>query len=66
MKAIQSGRDIALDKILIECHGRSKHTLQIPSKTAGKGYKAYACCFIGYMMEELHTGSIGWGQRGHI
>jgi hypothetical protein len=55
MEAIQSGRDVALDKILIKCHGRSKHILQIPSKIAGKGYKAYACSFIGYMWNFVFT-----------
>jgi hypothetical protein len=49
MEAIQSGRDIALNEILIKYYGRFKHILQILSKAAGKGYKAYACCFISYM-----------------
>jgi hypothetical protein len=54
-EAIQPGRDVALDELLIECHGRSKHTLQIPSKAAGKGYKAYAACFIGYLYNFVFT-----------
>jgi hypothetical protein len=49
MEAIQPGRDIAIDEHLIECKGRSKYILQIPSKAAGKGYKAYMACTIGYL-----------------
>jgi hypothetical protein len=55
MEAIQPRRDIAIDEQLIECHGRLKHTLQILSKAAGKGYKVYAACIIGYMYNFVFT-----------
>jgi hypothetical protein len=55
MEAIQSGRDVAINKHLIKCQGRSKHTLQIPSKAAGKGYKAYMACTIGYLYNFVFT-----------
>jgi hypothetical protein len=49
MEAIQSGRDITINEHLIKCNGRSKHTLQIPTKAAGKGYKAYMTYTISYL-----------------
>jgi hypothetical protein len=55
MEAIQPGRDIAIDEHLIKCHGRSKHTLQIPSKAAGKDYKVYMAYIIGYLYNFVFT-----------
>jgi hypothetical protein len=55
MEAIQPWRDIAIDEQLIECYGRLKHILQIPSKAASKGYKVYAACIIGYMYNFVFT-----------
>jgi hypothetical protein len=55
MEAIQPGRDIAIDEHLIKCLGRSKHTLQIPSKAAGKGYKVYMTSVIGYLYDFVFT-----------
>src|SRR5450755_4455102 len=49
MEAFTPGRDITIDKFLIEVKKRSQHTLQIPFKTAGKGYKVYALCSLGYL-----------------
>jgi hypothetical protein len=55
METIQLGRDIAINEHLIKCKGRSKHTLQIPSKAAGKDYKAYMACTIGYLYNFVFT-----------
>jgi hypothetical protein len=55
MEVIQPGRDIAIDEHLIKCLGRSKHTLQIPSKAAGKGYKVYMTSVIGYFYDFVFT-----------
>lgn len=55
MKAIQPGRDITIDEHLIKCNGRSKHILQILTKAAGKGYKAYMICTIGYFYNFVFT-----------
>ena len=38
--------------------GRSKHTLQIPSKAAEKGYKIYSLCDHGYLLDFLFTSKI--------
>ena len=54
-EVIQPGRDVAIDKYLIKCQERSKHTLQIPSKAAGKGYKAYMACTISYLYNFVFT-----------
>src|SRR5450755_65691 len=49
MEAFTPERDIAINELLIEAKGRSQHTLQIPSKAAGKGYKVYALYSLGYL-----------------
>src|SRR5450755_2086769 len=49
MEAFTPGHDIAINELLIEAKGRSQHTLQIPSKAAGKGYKVYALYSLGYL-----------------
>jgi hypothetical protein len=54
-EALIPGRDVAIDELLIEAKGRSKHTLQIPSKAAGKGYKVYALCTLGYLYDFVFT-----------
>jgi hypothetical protein len=55
MKAFTPERDITIDKLLIEAKGRSQHTLQIPFKAAGKGYKVYALCSLNYLYNFVFT-----------
>jgi hypothetical protein len=57
-EALTPGRDVAIDEILVEVKGRSKHTLQIPSKAAGRGYKVYALCTHGYLYDFVFTSRI--------
>jgi hypothetical protein len=54
-EALTPGYACSIDEILVECKGRSGHTLQIPSKSAGKGYKVYALCVIGYLYDFVFT-----------
>ena len=55
MEAFTPGRDIAIDELFIEAKGRSQHTLQILFKAAGKGYKVYALCSLGYLYNFVFT-----------
>ena len=48
---LQPGRDIAIDEQLLGFKGRSKHTLNIPSKTAGYGFKCYCVCNGNYLLD---------------
>jgi Transposase IS4 len=57
-EAIYPGRDVTIDELLIKAYGRSPHTLQIPSKAAGKGYKIYAMCILGYLWDCFFTSRI--------
>ncbi|ERF72396.1 hypothetical protein EPUS_07558 [Endocarpon pusillum Z07020] len=45
-------QNLSIDEQLVKFKGRSKHTIQMNSKAAGKGYKIYSlCCSNGYMVD---------------
>ena len=52
---LQPGRDIAIDEQLIGFRGRSRHTLTIPSKKAGTGFKCYCLCNDNYLLNLYWT-----------
>ena len=46
---------LSIDEELIMAKGRTKYTLQIPSKAAEKGYKIYSLCDHGYLLDFLFS-----------
>jgi Transposase IS4 len=49
-------QDLCIDEILMQFSSRSKHTIQMNSKAAGKGYKIYyLCCPNGYLIDFRFT-----------
>jgi hypothetical protein len=54
-EAFTSGRDCAIDELLFQCHDRSSHTFQIPSKAASRDYKAYGLNSHGYLYNFVFT-----------
>ena len=49
-------RNLGIDKQFVQFTGRSKHTIQMNSKAAGKGYKIYSlCCPNCYMIDFRYT-----------
>ena len=56
---MRPGTEILIDKQLIHCEERSKHTLQIETKTAAKGYKLYSICDpSGYLFDFLFSSKV--------
>src|SRR5450755_3557861 len=49
------GKDVTIDKLLVQAEGRSLHTFQILNKATGKGYKVYALCVFGYFFDFVFT-----------
>ena len=56
MTHARPGRDVSVDEQLILFKGRSKHTMNITSKAAGKGFKIYSLCCGNYLLG-LHFAS---------
>ena len=55
-KAVLSATHCSIDELLEKFEGRSKHTLQIDTKAAGKGYKIYALNLLGgYLVDYRYT-----------
>lgn len=44
------GRDVSIDEQLVVFKGRSRHSMLIPSKRAGKGFKIYSLCHDNYVI----------------
>ena len=42
------GRDVSVDEQLILFKDRSKHSMLIPTKRAGKHFKIYSLCYENY------------------
>ena len=58
-KAIYRPRStLSIDEELIMAKGRTKYTLQIPSKAAIKDYKIYSLCDHGYLLDFLFSSKI--------
>ncbi|RPA90174.1 hypothetical protein L873DRAFT_1783116, partial [Choiromyces venosus 120613-1] len=45
------GTHVAIDEMMVKFSGRSKHTVQIPSKPIPVGYKVIALCYDGYTID---------------
>jgi len=46
---LHPGRNVSIDEQLILFKGRSKHTMNIPSKEADRGFKIYCLCSENYL-----------------
>ena len=49
------GRDVSIDEQLVLFKGRSRHSMLIPSKQAGKGLKIYSLCHDNYMINFMFS-----------
>ena len=56
-KVVKATRDCSIDELLVPFHGRSKHTMEISSKAAGKGYKIYALNIPGGFLVDMRITS---------
>ena len=56
---IRPGRNVSIDEQLILFKGRSKHTMQIASKSAGEGFKIYSLCVGNYLFACYFASPIG-------
>ena len=54
----EPGSIISIDEQLIKLKGRSRHTLQITSKQAGKGFKVYSLCQDNYLISLLFASKV--------
>lgn len=52
---VGSGKDVAIDELFIRCYGRTRHTLQFPSKAATRWYKLYAFCQQGCLIDFMFS-----------
>ena len=43
------GTEVAIDEIIVRCHGRSADTCKIPNKPIKQGYKIFALAEDGYI-----------------
>ena len=48
---IRPGRDVSVDKQLIQCKCRCKYTMNIAAKAAGVGFKIYSLCSDNYLFD---------------
>ena len=52
---IRPARDVVVDEQLILFKGRSRHTMTIHSKAAGKGFKIYCLCSNNYLFAFMYA-----------
>jgi hypothetical protein len=55
------GRRLAVDEMMIICHGKSSETVRMRGKPIGAGFKMWAICDAGYVYDFFpHSNKDGW------